>query len=110
MFEQQAVWSSSDLSTCREPCSSTRLMKAAPPVRESLRRLEAIGVVEIRHGSGVYVRTGGDRVLVANPYSGRLEARMILELLDARLLIEPTLAERTALNASDDEIEELGEV
>jgi GntR family transcriptional repressor for pyruvate dehydrogenase complex len=87
-----------------------RLAVAGPTVRESLRRLEAIGVVEIRHGSGVYVRSGGDRVLIANPYSGRLEARMILELLDARLLIEPTLAERTALNASDDEIGELGEV
>jgi GntR family transcriptional repressor for pyruvate dehydrogenase complex len=86
------------------------LSVAGPTVRESLRRLEAIGVLEIRHGSGVYVRNAGDRVLVVNPYSGRLEARMILELLDARLLIEPALAERTALNASDDEIGELGEV
>jgi GntR family transcriptional regulator, transcriptional repressor for pyruvate dehydrogenase complex len=83
------------------------LSVAAPTVRESLRRLEAIGVVEIRHGSGVYVRNAGGRVLLANPYSGPLEARMILELLDARLVIEPRLAERTAANATDDEIREL---
>jgi GntR family transcriptional repressor for pyruvate dehydrogenase complex len=86
------------------------LSVAAPTVRESLRRLEAIGVVEIRHGSGVYVRNAGSRVLVANPYSGPLDARMVLELLDARLVIEPTLADRTAVNASAAEIGELGEV
>jgi GntR family transcriptional regulator, transcriptional repressor for pyruvate dehydrogenase complex len=87
-----------------------RLAVAAPTVRESLRRLEAIGVVEIRHGSGVYVRNAGGRMLLANPYSGPLAARTILELLDARLVIEPTVAGRTAVNASDDEILELGEI
>jgi len=86
------------------------LSVAAPTVRESLRRLEAIGVVEIRHGSGIYVRNAGSRVLLANPYSGPLEARMVLELLDARLMIEPTLAQRTAANATDEEICELGEI
>ncbi len=39
---------------------------AAPTVRESLRRLQAIGVVEIRHGSGVYVRKAASRVLFAD--------------------------------------------
>jgi GntR family transcriptional regulator, transcriptional repressor for pyruvate dehydrogenase complex len=86
------------------------LSVAAPTLRESLRRLEAIGVVEIRHGSGVYVRNAASRVLLANPYSGPLEARMILELLDARLVIEPTVAGRTAVNAADAEIRELGRV
>jgi GntR family transcriptional repressor for pyruvate dehydrogenase complex len=86
------------------------LSVAAPTMRESLRRLEAIGVVEIRHGSGVYVRNAAGRVLLANPYSGPLEARMILELLDARLVIEPTVAGRTAVNATDEEIRELGQV
>jgi GntR family transcriptional regulator, transcriptional repressor for pyruvate dehydrogenase complex len=87
-----------------------RLSVAAPTLRESLRRLEAIGVVEIRHGSGVYVRNAGERVLLANPYSGQLAARTILELLDARLVIEPTLANRTAVNATEDEVRELGRV
>lgn len=87
-----------------------RLSVAGPTVRESLRRLEAIGVVEIRHGSGVYVRNPPSRVLLANPYPGPLEARTILELLDARLVIEPTLARRTTVNAADDEVEELGRI
>lgn len=84
------------------------LSVGAPTVRESLRRLEAIGVVEIRHGSGIYVRNAGSRVLLANPYPGQLEARTILELLDARLVIEPPLAGRTSLNATDEQIRELG--
>jgi GntR family transcriptional regulator, transcriptional repressor for pyruvate dehydrogenase complex len=86
------------------------LSVAGPTVRESLRRLEAIGVVEIRHGSGVYVRNPPSRVLLANPYPGPLEKRTILELLDARLVIEPTLARRTTVNATDDEVEELGRI
>src|SRR6266516_2057297 len=40
------------------------LSVGAPTVRESLRRLEAIGVVEIRHGSGVYVLNTASRVLL----------------------------------------------
>ncbi|MGH3369332.1 MAG: winged helix-turn-helix domain-containing protein, partial [Nocardioidaceae bacterium] len=32
-----------------------RFQVAVPTMRESLRRLEAIGAVELRHGSGVYV-------------------------------------------------------
>jgi GntR family transcriptional repressor for pyruvate dehydrogenase complex len=86
------------------------LSVAAPTVRESLRRLETIGVVEIRHGSGIYVRNAGERVVLANPYSGQLAARTILELLDARLVIEPTLAGRTAVNANGGEIRELGRI
>jgi len=86
------------------------LSVAAPTVRESLRRLEALGVVEIHHGRGVYVRNPASRVLLSNPYSGRLGARTILELLDARLVIEPTLAARTAVNATVEEIQELGQL
>jgi GntR family transcriptional regulator, transcriptional repressor for pyruvate dehydrogenase complex len=64
-----------------------RLSVAAPTVRESLRQLQALGVIELRHGSGVYVRDAQRRVLLANPYPGQLEARTILDLLEARLLI-----------------------
>jgi GntR family transcriptional repressor for pyruvate dehydrogenase complex len=84
-----------------------RLEVAAPTVRESLRRLQALGVVEIRHGSGVYVRRRERRVLLANPYQGRLEGRTVLELLDARLLIEPPLADLAAARANEEEIAEL---
>jgi GntR family transcriptional regulator, transcriptional repressor for pyruvate dehydrogenase complex len=71
---------------------ATRFAVAAPTMREALRRLQAVGVVEMRHGSGVYVRHAGRRVVLPNPYPGRLELETIHDLLDARLLIEPHLA------------------
>ncbi|ADB53200.1 FadR/GntR family transcriptional regulator [Conexibacter woesei] len=86
-----------------------RFSVAAPTMREVLRRLQAVGVVELRHGSGVYVRHGGRRVVLPNPYPGRLEPDTILDLLDARLLIEPHLA-HLAARAGADEIGELAQL
>jgi GntR family transcriptional repressor for pyruvate dehydrogenase complex len=85
-----------------------QLSVAAPTVRESLRQLQALGVIELRHGSGVYVRDAQRRVLLANPYPGPLETRTIFDLLEARLLIEPHLAALTAVVAGDDELDGLG--
>src|SRR5438128_6900411 len=85
-----------------------RLSVAAPTVRESLRQLQALGVIELRHGSGVYVRDAQRRVLLANPYPGQLEARTILDLLEARLLIAPHLTALTAVLASGEGPPQLG--
>ena len=65
---------------------------APPTIREALRRLQALGFLDFRHGSGVYVREPLERVIVSNPYSGQLDPDVILDLIDARLLIEPHLA------------------
>jgi GntR family transcriptional repressor for pyruvate dehydrogenase complex len=65
---------------------------ALPTIREALRRLQALGFLEFRHGSGTYVREPLERVIVSNPYSGQLHRDVILDLIDARLLIEPHLA------------------
>ncbi|TQM13380.1 FadR/GntR family transcriptional regulator [Pseudonocardia kunmingensis] len=65
---------------------------ATQTMREALQRLEANGAVEIRHGSGIYVRNGRERMVMANRGYGEIEASTVLDLLDARLLIEPHLA------------------
>jgi GntR family transcriptional repressor for pyruvate dehydrogenase complex len=66
------------------------LFEVAPPtIREALRRLQALGIVDIRHGSGVYVLQSGSRVIVSNPYAGQLDVGSIFDLIDTRLLIEP---------------------
>lgn len=83
---------------------------ATPTMREALRRLEATGVIDIRHGSGIYVRNGYQRMMIANPSFGKLEARTILDLLDARLLIEPELAELTTKTADDVTIARIGSI
>jgi GntR family transcriptional repressor for pyruvate dehydrogenase complex len=84
-----------------------RFLVATPTLREALRRLEATGAVELRHGSGVYVRTDLSRMIMANPNRLRLERAAILDLLEARELIEPHLAEAAARNATDEQLAEL---
>lgn len=83
------------------PALAERFAVATPTLRESIRRLQAVGAVDIRHGSGVYVRDPAQRILVSNPYAGALNARLILDLLDARLVIEPQLARLAAERAED---------
>jgi GntR family transcriptional repressor for pyruvate dehydrogenase complex len=80
---------------------------ATPTIRESLRRLQAIGVVDIRHGSGIYVKNARQGIMIANPHFGELSAASVLQLLEARILIEPKLAERAAQYISSQDISEL---
>lgn len=67
-----------------------------PTVREALRRLEAIGTVEFRHGSGTYVGIGVDRRVLANPHRPAPTRESVLELVDARLVLEPAIAAAAA--------------
>src|SRR5215467_2879512 len=50
-----------------------------PTVREALKKLETVGVVEIRHGSGVYVTRAEEVLLLASPdYSGGVTKKLLL--------------------------------
>jgi GntR family transcriptional regulator, transcriptional repressor for pyruvate dehydrogenase complex len=83
------------------------LSVSPPTMREAIRRLEALGVVEMRHGSGTYVLEGASRMVLSNPDPGPLESETVIALLDARILIEPRLAELAAGRGTDAEITEL---
>lgn len=82
---------------------------ATPTLREALRHLEATGVVDIRHGSGIYVRQDRQRLMLANPGAGELDTHLALQVLDARLLIEPHLAELAAPRITDIELAAVAE-
>ncbi|MEV6284343.1 FCD domain-containing protein [Kribbella sp. NPDC051770] len=69
-----------------------RFKVAVPTIREALRRLEATGAVELRHGSGVYVGSHIGRLVLANPLAPPPSADRLVELLQARALIEPPVA------------------
>lgn len=73
-----------------------RFAVATPTVREALRRLQATGAVEFRHGSGVYIRQSLDRVVLPNPHLSTLATDQLSQLLEARLLVEPALAAAAA--------------
>src|SRR5437763_14021382 len=59
-----------------------------PTVREALKKLEAIGVGEIRHGSGVYVTRTRDVLMMASDYSGKVTKKLLQDLIQARAPIE----------------------
>src|SRR4026208_186719 len=57
-----------------------------PTIREALKKLETLGVVEIRHGSGVYVTRSDDVLVLATPdYGGAVSKKLLLDLTRARM-------------------------
>ena len=80
-------------------------------IRDAIRGLELIGLVEPRQGAGTIVREISAESLV-NPFANALKRRQELvgELLDFRKMLEPPLAARAATRASSDEISEMEEI
>lgn len=80
-------------------------------IREAIRRLELIGLVEPRQGMGTVVRDESSTPVV-NPLAGVLmqKRRMLAELLDVRKIIEPPLAARAAAHVTPEQIEHLNEL
>jgi GntR family transcriptional repressor for pyruvate dehydrogenase complex len=82
-----------------------------PTVREALKKLETVGVVEIRHGSGVYVSSSQDVMVLASPdFAGKVTKKLLLDLIEARIPIEmqsTALAVRNATQAHFDEMRQL---
>lgn len=76
-------------------------------MREALRALEANGILEFRHGAGVFVRDSGQRIVIANRALSLPDKSVVLELLVSRLLIEPYLASRAADRVTDDDLDRL---
>ncbi len=79
-------------------------------VRDAIRSLELIGLLEPRQGVGTVVCGSG--ATHANSLASALAERrkMIAELLDVREMIEPSLARRAALNATPMEIADMEDI
>lgn len=84
-----------------------RFEVTTPTVREALRRLEAVDVVRFRHGSGTYVGDGLDRRLLGNPHPPVADPRSVLELAQARLVLEPPIAAAAATHRTEADLERL---
>src|SRR5215467_13130589 len=74
-------------------------------IRDAIRRLEHVGLVEPRQGAGTVVREPGGETLM-NPLAAILRQKrsLVAELFEVRLMLEPPLAARAATHASDREI------
>jgi GntR family transcriptional repressor for pyruvate dehydrogenase complex len=93
------------LPTVRE--LAARFSVTAPTIREALRRLQATDAVQLRHGSGIYVGVGIHRTLMPNPHSAPLKNESVLQLVEARLTIEPGIAALSAAHRTDGELARL---
>jgi GntR family transcriptional repressor for pyruvate dehydrogenase complex len=77
-------------------------------VREALRALESLGLVEIRPGEGTFVREVSIEALV-EPLALLMvsQREAIGELFEARRLLEPALAALAAVRATPEELQEM---
>jgi DNA-binding FadR family transcriptional regulator len=83
----------------------TRILASSrTSVREALRTLDGLGVVEIRPGRGAYVRAGAARLRTAwwEEYLADYRDR-VLDLLEVRELLDARAAALAARRASGDE-------
>lgn len=80
-------------------------------VRDAIRVLELMGLVEPRQGEGTVVRDLTPDSLV-HPLTSLLVRNrgLLAELLDVRKMIEPSLAARAAVHASPEELAQLDEI
>jgi GntR family transcriptional repressor for pyruvate dehydrogenase complex len=93
----------------RELAETLRVSRSS--IRDAIRGLELMGLVEPRQGAGTIVRETSVDALV-NPFANALKRRqeMVSELLDFRKMLEPPLAARAAAHASADDVSEMEEI
>jgi len=80
-------------------------------IRDAIRRLELMGLVEPRQGAGTVVREiSADAIM--NPLTAVLRHKLELvgELLDFRKMLEPPLAARAAAHATEEELSEMEDI
>jgi len=93
----------------RELAEMLRVSRSS--IRDAIRGLELMGLVEPRQGTGTIVREVSAETVV-NPFTNALKRRheLVGELLDFRKMLEPPLAARAAVHASAEEIAEMDEI
>ncbi len=92
----------------RQLAEQFRVSRAS--VREALRSLELLGIVETRPGGGTFVRHGqpGD---LTKPLTNLIaRGHDLKDVIDVRGLMEPAVAERAARNVTAEDLAELREV
>src|SRR4051794_1850659 len=105
LISEGALGPGDSLPTVRD--LATRFAVTTPTIREALRRLQTTDAVRMRHGSGIYVGDGIHRMLMPNPNSTPLKDEHIIQLVEARLTIEPGIAALAAANRTVDDLERL---
>jgi GntR family transcriptional regulator, transcriptional repressor for pyruvate dehydrogenase complex len=85
-----------------------KFMVSRTSVREALRTLESLGLIEIRAGEGTFVRVGSIEALI-QPLAVVIvtQREAVSELFEARRLLEPGIAALAARRAGADEVADM---
>lgn len=78
-------------------------------LREALKTLEARNILEIVNGKGIYVKDYSLQDLLTQ-FEFTKEKELILEVLEARKILEREIINLVVKNITDQELDELGEV
>lgn len=80
-------------------------------LREAVKTLEAEGIVEVKNGKGIFVGCRGRKVNTIESLIGfTMERESLIEALEARRAMETELMAMVVRNATDQEMDELGEI
>jgi GntR family transcriptional repressor for pyruvate dehydrogenase complex len=90
---------------------ATRFGVARSSIRDAVRTLEVMGILEPRQGAGTVVRDlSADSLVVPLATVLVRKRELVAELLDVRRMLEPGLAARAARNATVEEVLELEDI
>lgn len=93
----------------RELALSCKVSRSS--IRDAIRRLELLGLVEPRQGAGTIVRDVSKEELVNPLYSALMRKRKhVAELLEVRSIIEPPIAARAAEHITPEELARMEEI
>jgi GntR family transcriptional regulator, transcriptional repressor for pyruvate dehydrogenase complex len=76
---------------------AARFGVAVPTMREALRRLEGLGILSFRHGSGIFVGENYHRSVLPNAVAPPADRDRLVALTQARAVIEPAIARQAAV-------------
>jgi GntR family transcriptional repressor for pyruvate dehydrogenase complex len=80
-------------------------------IREALNKLESEGILTKYQGRGTYINEiTPSRILSATELSSLLDRSGVIQLLEARELVEPSIVELSAKRRTDRELESLGQL
>ncbi len=81
-------------------------------LREALKKLEVLGLIEIRHGDGIYIRnfkeSGNIELIKELVYMDEIiNFDVLRNILEIRRLLAPEMASAASVNRTDDELRQL---
>jgi GntR family transcriptional regulator, transcriptional repressor for pyruvate dehydrogenase complex len=90
---------------------ATMMGISRPSLREALRALSIMNIVEIRQGDGIYVTSLKPADLVEHlEFVFSLDDSTVIQLFEARKIVEPGIAELAAINATEEDLKVLQEL